>query len=165
MPPTTLQARCSDIKAGSIRSATCSDALEMRAIEPFGAAERKADAMQRYRIIAADGVEIAQRRAAAHVIFGVNLHPGDVGPRVEHRLMVLKAQPDPGFRRNRAASRVTAGGHGGRICRSGRRRSCRPGSCRSRRRAAGRRTWCRAPGSPGRRRNARPRRSRSSRRH
>ena len=78
------------------------DALEMRRIDPFGAAERKPDAVQRYRRVAADGVEIAQRRPAAHVVLGMNFHPRHVGARVEHGLVMLEAQPDPGFRRDQA---------------------------------------------------------------
>ncbi len=78
------------------------NAFEMRRVQSLGAAERQPDAVQRNRIIAADGVEIAQRRAAAHVVLGVNFHPRHVGANVQHRLVVLEAQPYSGFRRNRA---------------------------------------------------------------
>src|SRR5712664_2549973 len=42
-----------------------SDAAQMALVEPFGAAEGEADAMQRERIIATDGVEICERRSTA----------------------------------------------------------------------------------------------------
>ena len=59
--------------------------------------------MQRDRIVAADRIEIGTRYPAAHVVLGMNLEPRDVGTRVDHGLMVLEAQPDPGPSRNRAA--------------------------------------------------------------
>src|SRR5258708_4081434 len=75
----------------------------MPLIKSVDASERKSHAMQRYRNVAAYRIEIAQRRPSAHVIFRMDLHPRNVGTRVEHRLMMLKAQPNPGFRRDQAA--------------------------------------------------------------
>src|SRR5712664_1819885 len=80
-----------------------SDAAQMAFVEPFGAAEREADAMQRERIIATDGVEICERRSTAKVILGMHLEPGDARLFLQHGPVVLKAQPDPRVRGNRAA--------------------------------------------------------------
>ena len=77
------------------------DALEMRHVEAFGAAKREPDAVQRHRVVAANAVEVAGRRAAAHVVLGVDFEPRHLGTGVEHRLVMLETQPDPGFRRNR----------------------------------------------------------------
>ena len=55
------------------------DAIEMRRVEAFGAAERKTDAVQRDRKVAANGVEITHRRSAAHVVLGVDFHEGHGG--------------------------------------------------------------------------------------
>src|SRR6266851_9658465 len=44
------------------------DAFEMRLIKAVGAAERQSYAVQRYRNVAANGVEIPQRRSPAHVV-------------------------------------------------------------------------------------------------
>ncbi len=87
------------------------NAFEVRRVQSFGAAEREPDAVQRDRIVAANGIEIAQRRAAAHVVFGVDFHPRHVGTDVQHRLMVLEAQSYPGSRRNRAWRINGCGGH------------------------------------------------------
>ena len=75
----------------------------MIAIERLCAAKRKADAVQRDRIIAPDRFQIRSGRSAAHVVLGMNLEPSDIGTRVDDRLMVLKAQPDPCASRNQAA--------------------------------------------------------------
>src|SRR5580704_8509296 len=144
-------------KAGLDPLRDLANALDMRRVEPLGAAERQPDAMQRNREIAADRVETGERRAAAHVILGMDLHPRDVWSRVQDRLVVLEAQTDSGFRRNRSWQR----GDGWRHVVTPK-WSCRPGSSRSRPREAARRTWYRARSLPGRRRNARPRRNRSS---
>ena len=48
-------------------------------IEPFGTAKRQADAVQAHGILAADGVEPAQRRSTAHVVLGVHLAPAEGG--------------------------------------------------------------------------------------
>ena len=87
------------------------DTIQMGAIKALGAAERKPDAMQRDGIVATDGVEIGERRAAPHVVLGVNFQPSHFRPRIEDRLMVLKAQPDPRRGRDRAAS-LPPGGPG-----------------------------------------------------
>ncbi len=137
------------------------DAFEMGRIQSLGAAQRQPDAVQRDRTVAADGVEIAQRRAAAHVVLGVDLHPRHVGATVQHRLVMLEAQPYSGLCRNRAGMGDEVGRHQPAITS---RSSCRLESWRNRRPAAARTTWDRGPGSIVRRRNARLRRNRSWRR-
>lgn len=77
-------------------------AIKMNAVEPFAAAKRETGAMQRDRVVRADGFEVAQRHPAVHVIFGVYFEPRDRRPRVNDGLMVLKPQPDPRLRGNRA---------------------------------------------------------------
>src|SRR6266571_3488883 len=79
-------------------------AREMRRIEPVGAAERQARAVQRDRIVVADRVEDLRRRSAAHVVLGVHLEPRGGGTRFEDFLMVAETQPDPGPCRDRVAS-------------------------------------------------------------
>ena len=72
-------------------------------IEAIGAAERKTDPMQRNRFVAANGIEKPERRPATHIIFGVNFHPRHIGLSPKHHLVVLKAQPNPGFCGDQAA--------------------------------------------------------------
>ena len=43
---------------------------------------------------------VRRRRPAAHIVLGVDFHPRDAGIGIEHRLMMLKAQSDPGLRRD-----------------------------------------------------------------
>src|SRR6516225_6095625 len=86
------------------------DPVEMAEIEPLGAAERKADAVQRNRVIAADRLEISERRPPTEVVFGMDLEPRDRRPLVEDGLVVQEAQPDPRLRRDRAALRADRGG-------------------------------------------------------
>jgi hypothetical protein len=87
------------------------NAIEVGQIQAFGAAQRQADAMQRYGIIAAYRLEAADRGAAAHVVFGVNLHEGDAGRRLQHRLMVLEPQSDSGLSRDRVVAADCCGDH------------------------------------------------------
>ncbi len=75
---------------------------KMGGVEPVGTAQRQTHAVQRDRVVAANRVEIAWHRAAAHVVFGMHLEPRDIGTRLGDRLMVPKAQPDAGFRRDSA---------------------------------------------------------------
>src|SRR6516225_5086167 len=89
------------------------DPIEMAEIEPLGAAERKADAVQRNRVIAADRLEISQRRPAAQVVFGMDLQPRDTRPLVEDGLVVRETQPDPRLPRDRASLRSDPGGSSG----------------------------------------------------
>ena len=55
------------------------------------------DAVQRNRIIGTDGIEIRERRAAAHVILAVHFQPADLGLGLRDHAMMREAQPDPGF--------------------------------------------------------------------
>ena len=71
-------------------------------VQPFGTAQRQANAMQRDRIIAANGVQVSGRAAAAHVVLGVHLKPCNRGTLCCHDMMVPEAQPDPGSRPDRA---------------------------------------------------------------
>jgi len=80
-----------------------SNTFQMPDVEAIRAAERKPYTMQGNGFVATNGIEITQRRSAAHVILGMDFHPRHVRLTFEHNLMVRKAQPDPGFRRNRAA--------------------------------------------------------------
>ena len=82
------------------------DAFEMCGIEPLRAAEREPDAVERNRMVAADGFETADRRAAAHVVLGMHLHPRDVGATLQYRLVMLEAQPYPGLRWDRAGTNL-----------------------------------------------------------
>ena len=82
---------------------------EMRRVQPFRAAERKCSSVERDRIVAADRVEDSLHRAAAHIVFGVHLEPRGGRGRVEDFLVVAKAQPDPGLRRDRVAPREQRG--------------------------------------------------------
>src|SRR5260370_16490625 len=87
----------------------------MAEIEPLGAAERKADAVQRNRVIAADRLEISERRPAAQVVFGVNFEPSDSRPLLQDGLMMRERQPDPRLPRDRAALRADRGGPSGQL--------------------------------------------------
>src|SRR6516164_2887333 len=95
---------CSDMRSGSMRSATCRIRSRCVLVQAFGTAEREADTMQRYGNIAPNGFQTADRRSATHVVFGMNFHPGHVWACIEHSLMVLEAQSDPGFRRDQIAA-------------------------------------------------------------
>ena len=79
------------------------DALQVRRIDLLRAAERQADAVKRKRIVPADRLEVAQRRSATQVVLGVDLEPRYCGTCVDDRLVMRKAQPDPGHCGNRAA--------------------------------------------------------------
>src|SRR6185437_7128907 len=106
---------------------------KMIGVNTVCAAERQTDAVQRKRIAAPDRVEMAQRRAAAHVVLDMHLEPGDGGPCLEHGLMMLETQPDPGRRRHRTWMKNDAGrsrgfsGHSGNRVAPRARRDC---SCR-----------------------------------
>ncbi len=82
------------------------DTLEMCNVEIVRTVQRQADAVQRKRIVVADGVKISERRPATHVVLGVNLQPRHRGARIDDRLMMLEAQPDPRRRGDRAAFRT-----------------------------------------------------------
>src|SRR6516162_2327075 len=86
------------------------DPVEMAEIEPLGAAERKADAVQRNRVIAADRLEISERCPPAQIVFSMDLQPRHTRPLVEHGLVVRETQPDPRLPRDRAALRADRGG-------------------------------------------------------
>ena len=51
--------------------------LEMRGVEPLGAAEREPDAVDRQRIVGAQPLQAPHGRSAAHVVLGVDFQPGD----------------------------------------------------------------------------------------
>ena len=87
------------------------DAIKMDGVQALGAAERQADAVQRYWKIATHRFETPDRRAAAHIVFGVDFHEGHIGRPFEHCLMVLEAQPDPGSRGDRVAGTGCRRGH------------------------------------------------------
>src|SRR5215831_14948084 len=89
------------------------DPVEMVEVEPLRAAEREAHAVQRNRVIAADRLEISQRRPAAQVVFGMDLQPRDRWPLVEDGLVVRETQPDPRLPRDRAALRSDRSGASG----------------------------------------------------
>jgi hypothetical protein len=101
-----MNARSESVPLGDL-----SDALKMRRINPFGVPKREPDAVQRYRRVTTDGVDVAQRRPAAHVVLGLNLHPGHLRTSVEHNLVILKGQPDPGFCRDQAGFADVRGMH------------------------------------------------------
>jgi hypothetical protein len=61
-------------------------------------AERKPDSKKRYGKITPDRVEIAERCATAHVVFGMNFEPSNIRAVIDKGLMMLKPQPDPGLR-------------------------------------------------------------------
>src|SRR6516165_5328158 len=82
-------------------------------VEPLGAAERKAHAVQGNRVIAADRLEISQWRSAAEIIFGMDLQPRDRRPLAEHGLVMRETQSDPRLPRDRAARRADRGGPSG----------------------------------------------------
>src|SRR6516165_9114753 len=88
------------------------DPVEMAEIEPLGAAQRQADAVQRNRVIAADRLEISERRPAAQIVFGMDLQPRHTRLLVEDGLVVWETQPDPRLPRDRAALRADRGGPG-----------------------------------------------------
>src|SRR6266567_3432414 len=73
--------------------------------ERLGAAKRHAHSVQRDRVVAADRIEIGQRCPSTHVVLGVHLQPRYVRTLIDHRLMMLEAQPDPRLSRNRVALR------------------------------------------------------------
>ena len=79
------------------------DAFKVRGVESLGAAKRKTDAVQRQRIVAANGVEVGERLAATHIVLGMDFEPRHLGARVDDDLVVLKAQPDPRRSGDRAA--------------------------------------------------------------
>ena len=68
--------------------------LEMRGVEPVRAAEREPHPMDRHRVVGAQPLERAPRRAAAHVVLGVDLQPGDGGAALEDLRHVRGAQTD-----------------------------------------------------------------------
>src|SRR6516164_2238536 len=86
------------------------DPVEMAEVEPLGAAEREPHAVQRNRVIAADRLEVRERRPATQIVFGMDLKPRDRWPLVEDGLLVREAQPDPRLPRDRAALRADRGG-------------------------------------------------------
>lgn len=95
------------------------DTRKMCGIEAVGAAEREPHAVERERIIAPDTVEIVGCRAAAHVVLGMHLEPGDGGMCFERLAMMTKAQPDTRSRGNGAARIVCitrSGGDAGQGC-------------------------------------------------
>ncbi len=66
----------------------------MPVVDALGRAERQADAVQAQRIVAADGAELRQRRAAAHVILGMHLEPAEGGAGGNDLRDMRRAQPD-----------------------------------------------------------------------
>jgi len=77
------------------------DTIEVRNVETVCAPQREPNAVQRYRKITANDLKTAYRLSTAHIIFGVYFHKGHVRRPIQHGLMVLKAQTDPGFGRDR----------------------------------------------------------------
>src|SRR5258708_5335682 len=77
------------------------EALKMVLIErPIGT-DRQPDAVQRQRVLLANGRQITVRRAArAHVIFRMNLEEADVRPGLDDRAIVLGLKADAPTRRN-----------------------------------------------------------------
>ncbi len=82
------------------------DTLEMCNVEIVRTVQRQADAVQRQRIVVADGVKTGEPRPATHVVLGVNFQPRHRGARIDDRLMMREAQPDPRHRGDRAAFRT-----------------------------------------------------------
>src|SRR5262252_1481082 len=82
-------------------------------VEPLGAAEREAHAVQCNRVIAADRLEISKRCPAAEIVFGMGLQPRDKWPLVEDGLVMRETQPDPRLPRDRAALHGDRGGPSG----------------------------------------------------
>ena len=84
-------------------------AQRMRPVERTGGPERQADAVQRQRVVFADGGEIAMRRSARpHVVLGMDLEPAECRPAIENLEIMLWLEPDPG--RSRDRGRSTPGG-------------------------------------------------------
>src|SRR5262245_33352741 len=82
------------------------EVLEMILIErPIGA-DRETNAVERKRILLANGRQIAMRRAArAHVVLCMNFEEANVRLRVDNGAVMLGLQPDASPRRN-AVSRA-----------------------------------------------------------
>ena len=80
--------------------------LEMRGVEPLGAAERQSHPMDRHRVVGAQPLERAPRRAAAHVVLGVDFQPGDRGAALEDLRHVGGAQTDAAAGRMHGALRT-----------------------------------------------------------
>src|ERR1700687_2707323 len=111
----------------------------MLPVDALRAAERQAYPVQRNRIVAANGVQVAERRTPAHVIFGMYFEPRNVGFCLGDKAVMREAQPDSGMGGNRAALGMMRGRPGrGAPLRHGFKtpRSCRPGFCRRPRREA-----------------------------
>ena len=66
----------------------------MARIEPVGSPQRNADGVERNRVVVSNPLESADRRSAAHVVFGVDLEPADHGPVLEHLGHVGRAEAD-----------------------------------------------------------------------
>src|SRR5690348_14791286 len=86
------------------------DAREMSSVETLDAAQRQADAVAGDRVVAANGVEPCGRRAAAEIVLGVNLEPGDAGSRLSDGPVMRKAQADPRPSGDRTVFRRYGGG-------------------------------------------------------
>ena len=69
-------------------------------IEPFGTPKGQTDAMQAYRILAADGLKPAQRRSTAHIVLRVHLTPAEAGTGCEDLRDMRAAQANPSDRRD-----------------------------------------------------------------
>src|SRR6266478_9773515 len=78
------------------------EAPKMVLIErPIGT-DRQPDAVQRQRVLLANGRQITVRRASrAHVIFRMNLKEADVRPGLDDRAVVLGLEADAAPRRDR----------------------------------------------------------------
>src|SRR4051812_43665325 len=74
-----------------------SEARKMRLVERLRAADRHADAMQRYGMVAAHGLKHAMRRTTgAHVILGVNLEEAAAYSFRKDRDKMLMLEAGPG---------------------------------------------------------------------
>lgn len=52
----------------------------MEGVQAVGAAERETNAVQRNREVTAHGIEIPDRRAAAHIVLCMDFHEGHMSP-------------------------------------------------------------------------------------
>ena len=75
----------------------------MVGVEPLGAAQRQAHAVQRQRIVGAQRLQNGEPRSAGnHVVFRMDLEPSDIRLLAAYRFGVFALEPDAG-----------AGGHPG----------------------------------------------------
>ena len=75
-----------------------SQATQVARIEPVGTPQRNADRVERHRVVVPNPLKSADRGSAAHVVFGMDLEPGNVGTSDDDlgHMRGAKADPDSG---------------------------------------------------------------------